>query len=185
MSLLLSTASDPLVLGTLALALAGILGSAAATKWRDREAFGYALENYELLPSALVAPAALAIPLVETVTALGLLAPATRPYTAPAAAALFLLFSLGIAVNLARGRDAIDCGCGGASGDQPISWWLVARNLVLVAAALVLVREPAARDFVWLDYISLVGGTAALVGCYALANQLLANAPRLERLRNH
>ncbi|MBI5614921.1 MAG: methylamine utilization protein MauE [Gammaproteobacteria bacterium] len=185
MSVLLATVSDPLVLGTLALALAGILGSAAAPKWRDREGFGYALENYELLPAALIPAAALAIPCAETFTALGLLAPATRPYAAGAAAALFLVFSLGIAVNLARGRDAIDCGCGGAGGDQPISWWLVARNLVLVALALVLVREPAARAFVWLDYISLVGGTAACVGCYALANQLLANAPRLERLRNH
>jgi hypothetical protein len=40
-----------------------------------------------------------------------------------------------MAVNLARGRRGLDCACG--SRPQALSIWLVIRNIILAAAALV------------------------------------------------
>src|SRR5262249_14927936 len=51
------------------------------------------------------------------------------------AAALLGLYAAAIAVNLARGRRHLDCGCTGPALRRPISGWLVLRNLVLVAIA--------------------------------------------------
>lgn len=42
---------------------------------------------------------------------------------------LLMLFSLGIILNLVRGRKHIDCGCGGLLGEKQISWQLVFRNI--------------------------------------------------------
>ena len=53
-------------------------------------------------------------------------------------AILLLLFAAAMAVNLRRGRADIDCGCALGLLKERISWPLVARNLVLAAAAAVI-----------------------------------------------
>ena len=85
----------------------------------------------------------------------------------------------GVAVNLLRGRQVLDCGCGGLSGRQPISWWLVARNAVLTAALLVLL--PQAGGFAAIDLASAVAGTLAATLLYGAADQLLANRLRMRK----
>jgi hypothetical protein len=58
------------------------------------------------------------------------------------------------------------------------------RNAVLAIAAVLVLREDAPRSLVWIDYLSVAGGTLGLLGLYVTANQLMANHPRLHALRN-
>jgi len=61
---------------------------------------------------------------------------------------------------------------------------LVARNGVLLALLSVVSLPPAARELEWLDFLTVAAGACALYGIYAMINQLLANQPRLMRLRS-
>jgi len=52
-----------------------------------------------------------------------------------AAAALFIVFAIAMALNLLRGRTHIDCGCFQSALRQPLEWRLVVRNVVLALLA--------------------------------------------------
>lgn len=58
------------------------------------------------------------------------------PWAEAGAVALLLLFAAAMAINLARGRADIDCGCGQSFLKQTLSWSLVARNAALAAMLL-------------------------------------------------
>jgi hypothetical protein len=92
------------------------------------------------------------------------------------AALLLSGFAAAIAINLARGRKAIDCGCFQSALRQPLRIVLVARNLLLVAAILPLVESSAPDPSVlqWLD------GLAAGVVLFVLYRTL----DRLTALRS-
>jgi hypothetical protein len=65
------------------------------------------------------------------------IAPVSRVEGAMLAGTLFGVYSVAIAINLMRGRDRIDCGCGGLG--QELSWFLVGRNLLLIAGCICIV----------------------------------------------
>jgi hypothetical protein len=169
------TLADPIA-GALAL----ILLSAAYGKITARHDFTLAVEAYELLPERLVPAFALAYPIAELVAGLLLLPPPTRPAGALLGALVVVAATGAVAVNLLRGRLVLDCGCGGLSGRQPISWWLVARNAVLVVAFLVL-AAPAASGLAAIDPVGAVAGMVAVALLYAAADQLLANRLRMRK----
>src|SRR5579863_7977059 len=122
---------------TLALALAALFGAAALHKLRVRE--------HRLLPELLAGPGALVLPFTEALAAAALLWPRTRAAGALAVAALLLIYALALGINLRRGRRSIDCGCFGERRRQGIAPWMVGRNLVLAALALVLLPPTHAR----------------------------------------
>ena len=161
-------------------ALAGILLLAAAHKVRHFVAFRGILAQYRLLPDRLVRIAAPLVIAAELVTGSALLAPGAllpAAVAAAMAAALLSLYTGAIAFNLARGRHAIDCGCGGQF--TPLSLWLVARNGLLLglagAAAAVPQNAPAPAA-----YLLAAAVTLFLWCAYASANQLLANRGRAQ-----
>jgi hypothetical protein len=86
-----------------------------------------------------------------------------------------------MAINLLRGRHDIDCGCGGAS--HPLSWGLVARNVVLAAAALVASRPTVERSMEWTDALTLVLGVLAFYALYLMSDELLRQASRLAQIK--
>jgi len=177
-------APDPVFVLAVRLAMAGVFLTGGLHQWRDRAMFAAVVEGYALLPRALVTPIALGLPLVEIATGLMLLWPTTG--TAGALAGLIILcaVSLAVVINLLRGRRDIDCGCGGASGDQTLSWPLVGRNAVLGCLLAIGALKAAPRALAAPDVtVALFAGLAAL-GLYAASNQLLANAPRLRALRD-
>ena len=162
--------------GTLLLAV--IFGSAGPAKLMARDAFAGVVANYRLLPDPLVTPVALVLPCLEIVVALGLLLPATRPLAALMAAFLLLLFAAAMAVNLLRGHSDIDCGCAIGRLRERIGWPLVARNLLLAVAALLLVvGTPASRALGWLDGVTLMATVAAALLLHAAAGRLFGLAP--------
>jgi hypothetical protein len=169
---------DPALTLTLALVLAAIFGAAAIAKLRDLATFEGVVANYRLLPEGLVPLAARALPPVELMAALGLLLPATRPLAALVVTALLLLFALAIGINLARGRDRIDCGCFVGLVRQRVSWGLVARNLVLAIGGLVLtLGAGAARPLAALDAVTVLAAAACLLLLYAAVSRLFGTAP--------
>jgi len=145
--------------------------------------------GFQLLPHVLVAPFALALPLVEAAGALASLVPATRNAGASILVVLFLLFALALAINVARGRTDIDCGCNGFSsqgntGAHAIGWLHVARTLLLAALAALICVPQSPRALVWIDYLSVFGATLFAVAAFFTLDGLLANRPKLNQLRN-
>ncbi len=174
-----SLLADPAAAGIIVGAVALILLGAAWHKLSEPNAFLSALAAYRLLPSSVVDPASRVVPWFEIAVAIGLLVPATRIGALFAAAALFALYGVAIAVNLARGRSYIDCGCGGAA--HPLSWGLVVRNGILAAAALAVTVPTVDRPFDWLDAVTLVAGVLAFYLAYLMADELLRQASRMAR----
>lgn len=113
-------------------ALAALLAAAGIGKLRDRRRFDGTVLDYRLLPPRLALRLAAPLPWVELALGVGLLAGVRQ--ASLAAALLFGIYGVAMAVNLARGRRLIDCGC----GDEPqrLNGWLVLRNVLLAAAAL-------------------------------------------------
>lgn len=121
-----------------------LLASTGLAKLADARRFRSAVADYRILPSALVPPVARLVPAVEVAAAAALLTGVAETAGLVAAGAAFLVFAAAMAVTLARGR-AIDCGCGPGDRAHPVTWTLVARNVLLTAAAVtaaVLVDRP-------------------------------------------
>lgn len=153
---------------------------AGTAKLLSRDEFRGVVENYRLLPAPLAAPFAALLPAVELAAGGGVLWAATRPYAAPLAAALLLLYALAMGINLARGRRDIDCGCFKSALKQTISGWLIARNLLLAAGAFALWLPVANRPTGLLDYVTVGAGGAMLFLCsYALG--VLTRRPATRR----
>jgi uncharacterized membrane protein YphA (DoxX/SURF4 family) len=109
-----------------------------------RSEFTQAVRNYRLVPDRVGELIGKTLPAVE-VAAGALLALGLGVRPVAILLALFLVvFSGAVAVNLFRGR-TIDCGCFGPVAESRITWWTVARNLVLIGAATVVAAvEPTA-----------------------------------------
>ena len=93
-------------------------------------------------------------------------------------AILLLAFAWAMAVNLRRGRAAIDCGCALGLLKERISWPLVARNLLLAAAAAVIaVSTPTRRPLSPLDWFTIAAAIACGLLLYAAVGRLFGLAP--------
>jgi hypothetical protein len=165
---------DPVVSSLLALGGAALFAWAAAHKLRAREAFAATLAEYRLVPGRLVMFASLALAAAELGTAAMLLWPVTRAIGGMAGAALLVMYASAIAINLARGRKDLDCGCG--LRPRAIGGWMVARN-VMVAALLGLLWLPtSARSLGSADFAT-IAGTLVIGGLlYASIEMLLGRA---------
>ena len=108
-----------------------VAGAGKATRWHE---FKGTLDAYRLIPSSLVRPAAAVIVVAELVSGLALVSGWQAGGFAVLASLMLACFAAGMAINLARGRSFIDCGCF-RGARQPIEWRLVARNVVLALAA--------------------------------------------------
>jgi hypothetical protein len=120
----------------IALAARTLLGlvflAAALGKARHRLAFQGVLANYRLLPDFALVPMALTLPPLEAAVGATLLC-SPSPWPQLAAVGLLTVFASAMAINIARGRHHIDCGCFQSALKQSLSWTLVARNMALVA----------------------------------------------------
>jgi hypothetical protein len=132
-----------------------------AQHWRTL--FGV-IANYRLLPRGLVGPAAILLPPVEMALGLLLLSGQLRPFGELAAIGLLMLFAGAIAINLQRGRDHIDCGCGQSFLKQNLSWTLITRNVGLA----VLLLPPLLPGASVAVMPAILTGVAAGLGLFLL-----------------
>ncbi len=172
-------ADDPVPMLLVRAACALLFASAAWQKLRDRAAFSAILSAYRLLPDGLVRVAATTAGLAELAVALAWLAPGGGRAAVAATLALLAVYSAAIAVNLLRGRRSIDCGCGSRGERQPISEWLIVRNLGLALLALGTLRPVAPRALGWVDAVTLAGGLAVAAAVWTATHGLAAAAIRV------
>ena len=116
---------------------------AAATKLPDMSAFAQDLANYRILPGVLVPWAAAAVVGIEIAAGLALVTGFGARAGAVVIAGLLVAFIAFLAQALLRGID-LRCGCFG--GDEPASWWTVARDVAMLAAALLVIWKPEVRQ---------------------------------------
>jgi hypothetical protein len=173
---------DPTIRITLRAALALLFVWSASHKLRDAVGFRRALGNYQLVPDRWLAPTAALLIAAELGAAVGLWLPGLGADAACAAAGLLALYAGAIAINIARGRRDIDCGCGRVAGDQPLSVALVIRNCVLGVAALASALPAAPRALTWIDGITVFASVVTLALLYAAVDGLLITAPRIRAL---
>jgi hypothetical protein len=169
----MNTSLDPLLPMIAAGCIAVLMLHAAIAKLADRGLFHQHVAAYGV-PEALQLPMVWALPLAEALAALGLVTP-WRAEAALLAATLLALYGATMAWHLARGH-RLDCGCGGAP--LQLSPWLVARNALLVALAL-LAAMPADARAIGMADLAVAGAAVALASLlYAVFNQLLRQLPQ-------
>ena len=151
-------------------------------KLSDFPVFKALFADYELLPQNLVAPVALILVLAEAAIVIGLVIPALRQVAAIGALVLLAVYGIAIAVNLWRGRYAIDCGCGGSG--QGLSWFLVARNAILAAIAVLALASPLMRAISFADAIVLGLSVVTVWLLILAAEQAAANDAHRQYIRN-
>jgi putative oxidoreductase len=130
------------------IALGALFIWAALTKLPDMAGFAQDVANYRVVPAALVAFVASAVVGIELLAGIALVAGVMERAAAAVIAALLIAFTVFLSQALLRGID-LRCGCFG--GDEPASWWTVARDLVMLAAAILVARGPAAQRQVGKD----------------------------------
>ena len=124
------------------LSAAAIWLVAGAAKLVDLEHFHAQVDQYQLLPHALEAPFAYALPFVELLVGLYL---AVGLFTRAAAAvgcALMVLFLIAQSQAWARGL-SLDCGCFGALTHEQVGLPTILRDLALGLPSLVMLWRPA------------------------------------------
>lgn len=174
---------DPAIELSLRIGLALLFAAAAWHKLSDRTRFAASLSAYELLPRRLLSPSAWLLPALECALSIGLLHAPTRAPAALASIALLAIYTGAIAVNLARGRRDIDCGCFATSAQVRLSPWLVARNLILIAASSLLVVPIGARAMIWVDLLTVAATVIALSLLWTATQRLAQTGPALLHLR--
>ena len=165
---------DPVVAAALRSLLALLFAAAAAHKLADLVAFRIVLHDYHVLPPSLVTPATALVIATELGLAAALPWRATAPLASTVACALLAVYSVAIAANLLRGRRTLECGCAPSAYRQPLSEWLLVRNLALMAAALSLRVPIDSRPLSWLDAFTFGGLVAAGVAIWTAAQHLAA-----------
>ncbi|HUH40057.1 MAG TPA: MauE/DoxX family redox-associated membrane protein [Castellaniella sp.] len=176
--------ADPIIVYTALAVLAGILWLGALDKLRHFAAFEGAVAGYRLLPEAAQKPFAMVFVGAEVLVGILLLMPEGRVAGALGAMGILSVASLGVAINLLRGRTNIDCGCGGLGHTSTgLSWWVVGRNAMLVVLALVALTRTGqgARELVWVDGVTFFGAALAMLGLYLVLNQLIESHLRMQK----
>jgi len=132
------------------LGLSVVFAVAGVAKLCDLTGTRRALSDFDV-PDRLAAPAAGLLPIVELLTAMGLVWTTTARAASAVAVILLGLFVAGLTRALLRG-DRPDCHCFGQVHSRPSSWETVARNVALgLPAAYVAVVGPGPSLAAWAD----------------------------------
>lgn len=121
------------------LLLAGVFALAAIAKLSDRAGSIKAVTDFGVA-AAVARPLSLVLPMVELLVTVLLVMPRATLWGGIGALALLSGFTIGIVVNLARGR-APDCHCFGQLHSAPIGWQTLLRNALLAACAVLVVWQ--------------------------------------------
>jgi len=153
------------------LALATLFAVAGTAKLVDRAGTRNAMRSFGA-PKRLVGLLALLIPLAELAVAALLLPSQTAVVGAGGALGLLAIFTVAIALTIARGR-APECHCFGQLHSAPASWKTVGRNGAFAALAVIVlvgsVAEPAPSAVAWIGDLEPAGVAALVAAGVALS----------------
>lgn len=173
---------DPVLVQVIRGLIALVFAIACVHKLRAPRDFLETVRGYALVPRSLAAWVAVPLLVGELAIAGGALVPALQAQATALAIVVLIVYAASISINLARGRRYIDCGCSGPAARQPLSGWLVLRNVGLAGAALATFIPESPRTLGALDLFTIVAGVVGLYALYAAANLLLAYSPRTKAL---
>jgi thiol-disulfide isomerase/thioredoxin/uncharacterized membrane protein YphA (DoxX/SURF4 family) len=147
------------------LLLAATFALAGAAKLRDSEGTAAMLRAFGV-PAKSAPVFAVALWVADLAVAAALLPSFSSQWAGAAGAFLLAVFTAVIAVNLALGKRP-ECRCFGAMSTAPINSWTVARNMLLLAMAVLAASRPAGPEYstiaAWLSENTL----AAILGATA------------------
>jgi hypothetical protein len=173
---------DPIVALVAHYCVALLFLSAGYAKATALPQFRATMVDYELIPGSLAGIAAVGLVAIEIAIAIAAVFPATARGAMIGAAVLLVVYAGAIGINLARGRRDIDCGCMGPANRQLLSGWLLLRNGLLAALALIGTSAISERPLHAADFVLVAVALLGAAALYAAINQLMANAPRLDAL---
>jgi len=165
---------DPAIAMPLRCLMALLFASAAWHKLRDLTAFRIVLHDYRVLPPSWVTAATALVVTTEIALALAFPWSASAATAACVAMALLTVYAMAIAVNLARGRRTLECGCAPSAYRQPLSEWLLVRNAALIVAAAVAVLPVSPRPWSTVDGLTVAGAVVTGAMIWAAAQRLIA-----------
>jgi hypothetical protein len=174
---------DPALSLMIVLGIAALLAVAGGQKLKNLAIFTHTFAAYRLLPDGAARSLAWSIPCAEVGIAAALLWPASRSWAVAGAIGIFLGYAAALALNLARNRRDIDCGCAGPGERRSIAGWMVWRNLVLAASLGAAALPGIARPLTGVDFLTVAGGLAAAIILYGAVDRLLGEViPRAASL---
>jgi uncharacterized membrane protein YphA (DoxX/SURF4 family) len=162
------------LLAQLAAFLAVLLTASAAHKafsWRRTRSV---VQDFAGVPRPAASAAAFAACALEALAGALLLLPGYRRAGAALAAAILGVYLALIARAVAAGRGAVDCGCNFGAGPRSLGRFEVARNAVLLGAALLLLADA---DTIASTAPSQLLAACALFALYVAVDQLTALRP--------
>jgi len=133
----------------LRLFLGGFFLYAAIPKILDPAAFARVVYQWQVTPPVPSNVVAVVLPWVEAIAGLLLIAGVWKREAAAMIAVLLVVFLLAAGSVIARGIDVENCGCTSVaahtetSWTSGVGWFLVTRNLLMLAGALVVALVPA------------------------------------------
>ena len=166
---------DPLISSFIGLCFALLFGMAGVHKLRAPLETQQLIEQYQVMPRSLAAPARWMIPSIESAVALGLVFPGTRMMAAVAGAFLLAVYAAAMTINLYRGRRDLDCGCSIGGTPQVVTEFLVVRNVLLAACLLVVTLPVSGRVLGAMDGFTLGASVLAAGILYTTVNTLIEN----------
>jgi uncharacterized membrane protein YphA (DoxX/SURF4 family) len=104
----------------------------AAGKLGDLNAVVAEVRQYGLLPEPLPIPFGYALPFGELALGITLFLGLFTRLAAAGGALLMVAFMVAIAFRLLTAGSAADCGCFGLLGQEPLTWWTFARDVVFL-----------------------------------------------------
>jgi hypothetical protein len=155
--------TDPLIILILRIVFSALFLFAALHKISS-DSFQGIVSDYRILPIVLVPLVAISIPLIEIVIGFSWALNFLPTLTALATSAVLATYTAAMGINLLRGRCYIDCGCGFSStkkalnsqDSQQLSGGLILRNVILIAASILVILPSAERLLGAIDYFSAI-----------------------------
>jgi putative oxidoreductase len=129
------------------LLVGGVFAYASLDKILHPAQFAKVVYNYQLLPVPLSNLFAVILPWLELFAGLALLVGVLRTESALILSGLLVVFIVALSVNVYRGVD-VDCGCMSLTGGRTIGILTVVEDVVLLVAALVVLRRSIAEEVV-------------------------------------
>ena len=128
----------------ISLILAGVFIYAGSDKLRDPLSFADSVAAFGMLPSILITPFALGLPMFEVLCGALVVVPRTRRLGALALALVTAMFLIALVSALARGL-TLDCGCFGTGApSRPRMWIEAGLDLFLFSGSLVVYLQSRA-----------------------------------------
>ena len=150
---------------------------AAYHKLSERQGYQELIQAWQIVPAFIGRQLVVLLAAVELLLVAGFVFESLVLITTLVGAGLLLLYAAAISINIARGRRELNCGCSGLLRRYPMTWRLVARNLLLVCLTLFWGSSAGETPHGWAAWGAATGlGLLFIVTWHAMNDIMLGYA---------